>query len=149
MKTLLLFLLISISAFSQKKMVLIEGFQGHEISVQDSVSEQAVVEFFYFADRLKLDFETDLIGIKKVVSVPMSTFKNAYFDRGTIYISSYADKFPNIKKALILYELGHYYTGMEKPIIILDADNEQRYTYKAKYYKDLRRIMNQLKKEQK
>jgi hypothetical protein len=29
MKTILLFLLISISAFSQKKMVLIEGFQGH------------------------------------------------------------------------------------------------------------------------
>jgi len=34
MKTHLLFLLISISAFSQKKMVLIEGFQDSEPEIE-------------------------------------------------------------------------------------------------------------------
>jgi len=147
MKTLLLFLLISISAFSQKKMVLIEGFQGHEIEVSDSLTYSTVKEFYKWSYRMKVDFETNLLGIKRVQSAPMATFKNVYFDRGTIYISSYADRFPSIKRVLILYALGNYYGAIEHPLIILDAENEQRFYFRRKYNKDIRTIINQLPKE--
>ncbi len=147
MKTLLLFLLITFTTNAQKKMVLIEGFQGHEIEVQDSVAYNTVNEFYWWAQRLHVDFEGKLLGLKSVQSVQMASFRNHHFDRGVIYISSYADKFPNIKRVLILYELGKYYGAIQQPVIVLDAANEQKYKFRRKYYKDIRIIMNQLPKE--
>ncbi len=148
MKTLFLFLLISLSVTAQKKMVLIEGFQGHEIEVQDSVADATVTEFFYWADRLHVDYETKLQGLKSIQSVSMGSFRNSYFHNGTIYIEEYASTYPSIKRAIILYAIGNYFGGIEKPLIVLDTANEQKYGFRRKYNKDIKRIMNQLPKEQ-
>ncbi len=128
-------------------MVLIEGFQGHEIEVQDSVADATVKEFFYWADRMHVDYETKLLGLKSVQSVTMGSFRNSHFDRGTIYIEEYANNYPNIKRAIILYAIGNYFGGIAKPLIILDKDNEQKYGFNRKYYEHIRIIMNQLPKE--
>ncbi len=128
-------------------MVLIEGFQGHEIAVYDSIAEAAVKEFYWWADKMHVDFETKLLGLRSIESTAMSSFRNSHFDRGTIYIENYANTYPNIKRAIILYAIGNYYGAIEKPLIVLDSANEQKYRFRRKYYEDIRIIINQLPKE--
>jgi len=108
MKTLLLFLLISISAFSQKKMVLIEGFDKQEISVNDSVSHAAVKEFYWWSNRSRVEFETDLHKFKSVQVVAMPRAKSYYYDRGTIHINSYLNDYPNFKRIVIFHAILHH-----------------------------------------
>jgi hypothetical protein len=147
-KYLLIFaILLTGNCFAQKKMVLIEGFQGHQIEVSDSVTAETVREFFHWADRMHIDYETKLTGLKAIQNVSMSSFRNNHFHNGVIYIESYASKYPNAKRAILLYAIGNYYADIEKPVIILDSANEKRYGYRRKYNKDIRTIMNQLPKE--
>ena len=72
---ILLIALISFSANAQKKMVLIEGFDKQEISVVDSVSYAAVKEFYWWSNRNRVDYETDLTKFKSVQVVAMPRAK--------------------------------------------------------------------------
>jgi len=128
MKTLLLFLLISISAFSQKKMVLIEGFDKQEISVTDSVSRAAVKEFYWWSNKSRVDFETDLHKFQSVQVVAMPRAKSYYYDRGTIYINSHLNDYPNFKRIVIFHAiLHHVYEVPKTKGKSLDVMNEHFY----------------------
>ncbi len=142
---LLIALLVNTALFSQKKMVLIEGFQGHEIEVNDSLSEAAVLEFFWWAKANRINFESKLLDLKAVRIVPMATMRNHHYHNGVIYIAEYADKYPNIKRALIINEIGAFYGVPNEEAIPLTDYYEQKYTYKRKYYKDIKRIIYKLK----
>ena len=108
MKTILLFLLISISAFSQKKMVLIEGFDKQEISVNDSLTKTIVKEFYWWSNKSRVDFETDLPKLKSVQVVAMPRAKSYYYDRGVIYVNSYLNDYPNFKRIVIFHAILHH-----------------------------------------
>ena len=128
MKTILLFLLISISAFSQKKMVLVEGFDKQEISVNDSVSYAAVKEFYRWSNKSRVDFETDLPKLKSVQVVAMPRAKSYYYDRGVIYINSYLNDYPNFKRIVIFQAILHHIYGVPKTKgKSLDVMNEHFY----------------------
>jgi len=128
MKTLLLFLLISISAFSQKNMVLIEGFEKQEISVTDSLSYEAVKEFYWWSNRSRVEFETDLPKLKSVQVVAMPRAKSYYYDRGVIYVNSYLNDYPNFKRVVIFHAILHHIYGVPKTKgKSLDVMNEHFY----------------------
>ena len=114
MKTILLFLLISISAFSQKKMVLIQGFDKQEITVNDSVSYAAIKEFYWWSNKSRVEFETDLHKLKSVQVVAMPRAKSYYYDKGVIYISSYLNDYPNFKRVVIFHAILHHIYGVPK-----------------------------------
>lgn len=145
---LIAFLILNtLPSFAQKRMVLIEGFQKHEIEVSDSLTEATVKEFYYWADRMHVDYETKLVGLLSIENAQMGSFRNSSFHKGTIYIEHYASQYPQIKRVIILYAIGNYYGGIKKPIIVLDKANEQKYGFNRKHYKHIRTIINQLPKE--
>ena len=151
MKTLLLFLLISISAFSQKNMVLIEGFDKQEISVTDSLTHAAVKEFYWWSNRNRVDFETDLPKFQGIKIVAMPRAKMYYFDKGVIYINSYLNDYPNFKRIVIFHAILHeIYEVPKTKGSSLDVMNEhfyvtpkyeQKYKYRRKYFKDIKDAM--------
>ena len=151
MKTILLFLMISISAFSQKKMVLIEGFDKQEISVTDSVSRAAVKEFYWWSNKSRVDFETDLPKFQSVQVVAMPRAKMYHFDKGVIYINSYLNDYPNFKRIVIFHAILHeIYEVPKTKGSSLDVMNEhfyvtpkyeQKYKYRRKYFKDIKDAM--------
>jgi hypothetical protein len=137
MKTILLSLLISISAFSQKKMVLVEGFDKQEITVTDSVSYEAVKEFYWWSNKSRVDFETDLSKLKSVQVVAMPKAKMYYYDRGVIYINSYLNDYPNFKRVVLFHAiLAEIYGVPKEKGNSLDVMNEHFYVtpkYEQKY----------------
>ena len=148
MKTILLFLLISISAFSQKNMVLVEGFDKQEISVTDSVSHAAVKEFYWWSNRSRVDFETDLPKFQGVKVVAMPRAKMYHFDKGVIYINSYLNDYPSFKRIVIFHAILHeIYEVPKTKGSSLDVMNEhfyvtdrfeEKYKYRRKYFKDIK-----------
>jgi len=156
MKTLLFFLLISISAFSQKNMVLIEGFDKQEISVNDSVSHAAVKEFYWWSNRNRVDFETDLPKFQGVKVVAMPRAKMYHFDKGVIYINSYLNDYPNFKRIVIFHAILHEIYGVPKTKgSSLDVMNEhfyvtdrfeEKYKYRRTHFKDIKLGMAEFEK---
>ena len=148
MKTLLLFLLISISAFSQKKMVLIEGFDKQQISVNDTIVYDVVKEFYWWADKSHVDYQTDLHKLKGVQVVDMNKERMYHFDRGVIYINSYMNDYPNFKRLVILHAILAEIYGVPKEKgksldvmnehFYVDAKTEKKYEYRRKYKKDIK-----------
>ena len=151
MKTILLFLLISISAFSQKKMVLIEGFNNQEIFVNDSVSHAAVKEFYWWSNKSRVDFETDLHKLKSVQVVAMPRAKSYYYDRGVIYINSYLNDYPNFKRVVLFHAILHHIYGVPKEKgssldvmnehFYVDIKTEGKYKYRRTHKKDIKDAM--------
>ena len=81
---LILIALISFSVNGQKKMLLIEGFDKQEILVSDSLTHAAVKEFYWWSNRNRVDFETDLPKFQSVKVVAMPRDKMYHFDKGVI-----------------------------------------------------------------
>jgi len=145
---ILLIALISFSAFSQKNMVLIEGFDKQEISVTDSVSHAAVKEFYWWSNRNRVEFETDLPKFKAVKVVAMPRAKMYYFDKGVIYINSYLNDYPSFKRIVIFHAILHeIYEVPKTKGSSLDVMNEhfyvtdrfeEKYKYRRKYFKDIK-----------
>ena len=104
---LLLIALISFSANAQKNMVLIEGFDKQEISVSDSLTHAAVKEFYWWSNRNRVEFETDLPKFKSVQVVNMPRAKMYHFDKGVIYINSYLNDYPSFKRIVIFHAILH------------------------------------------
>lgn len=157
MKATLLFLVLflSINMFSQKRMVLIEGFQEHEIEVSDSLTEATVEEFYWWVYKHRIDYETKLQKLIAVRTVPMSKNRMHYFDRGVIYINSYADSFPYSKRIIILHELGLFYGAKPTKGSSLDVMNENfyltpfyesRYVNRKTHFTDMKMLMKILEK---
>jgi len=148
MKTLLLFLLISISASSQKKMVLIEGFDKQEIYVTDSLTYAAIKEFYWWSNRSRVDFETNLPKFKGVQVVAMPKANMYRFDRGVIYINSYLNDYPNFKRIVIFHAILHEIYGVPKTKgSSLDVMNEHfyvtdrfegKYKYRRTHFTDIK-----------
>ncbi len=127
MKTLF-FLLITLSLSAQKKMVLIEGFQGHEIEVPDSVANASVKEFYWYANKSRVDYETNLHFLKSVIVVDMNKSKMYYYDKGVIYLNSYLNDYPNFKRVVIFHAILHHVYGVPKTKgKSLDVMNEHFY----------------------
>ena len=156
MKPILLFLLISISAFSQKKMVLIEGFDKQEISVTDSLTHAAVKEFYWWSNRNRVDFETDLPKFQGVKVVAMPRAKMYHFDKGVIYINSYLNDYPNFKRIVIFHAILHEIYGVPKTKgSSLDVMNEHfyvtdrfegKYKYRRTHFTDIKLGMKAFEK---
>ena len=152
MKHLILFIaLISFSANAQKKMVLIEGFDKQEISVTDSLTHAAVKEFYWWSNRNRVDFETDLPKFQSVQVVAMPRAKMYHFDKGVIYINSYLNDYPNFKRIVIFHAILHeIYEVPKTKGSSLDVMNEhfyvtdefeENYKYRRKYFKDIKMAM--------
>ena len=150
MKHLLLLIAFSltISVNAQKKMILIEGFDKQEISVTDSVSYASVKEFYWWSNRSRVDFETDLPKFQAVKVVAMPRAKMYYFGKGVIYINSYLNEYPNFKRIVIFHAILHEIYGVPKTKgSSLDVMNEhfyvtdrfeEKYKYRRKYFKDIK-----------
>ena len=95
-------------------MVLIEGFQEHEIEALDSVANASVDEFYWWANKSRVDYETDLEKLKSVNVAPMHKAKSYYYDRGVIYINSYLNDYPNFKRVVIFHAILHHIYGVPK-----------------------------------
>ena len=153
---LLLFLLISISAFSQKKMVLIEGFEKQEISVTDSLTHAAVKEFYWWSNRNRVDFETDLPKFQGMKVVAMPRAKMYHFDKGVIYINSYLNDYPNFKRIVIFHAILHeIYEVPKTKGSSLDVMNEHfyvtdrfegKYKYRRTHFMDIKLGMKAFEK---
>jgi len=134
---ILLIALISFSANAQENMVLIEGYNNQEITVTDSVSYAAVKEFYWWSNRNRVDFETDLHKLNRVNIVAMPRFKMYYYDRGIVYINSYLNEYPNFKRIVIFQAILHHVYGVPKTKgSSLDVMNENFYVtprYEQKY----------------
>jgi len=152
MKTLILFLFITIGAFAQKKMVLIEGFDKQEISVSDSLTYAAVKEFYWRSNKNRVDFETDLHKFKGIKIVALHRGSIYYFENGVIYINSYLNDYPNFKRIVIfhailheIYEVpktkGSSLDVMNKHFYVTD-EFEANYKYRRKYFKDIKMGMD-------
>ena len=148
---IILIALISFSANAQKNMVLIEGFDKQEISVTDSLTHAAVKEFYWWSNRSRVEFETDLPKFKSVQVVAMPRAKMYYFDKGVIYINSYLNDYPNFKRIVIFHAILHeIYEVPKTKGSSLDVMNEhfyvtpkyeQNYKYRRKYFKDIKDAM--------
>ncbi len=109
-------------------MVLIEGFQGHQIEASDSLTTATVKEFYWWANKSRVDYETDLEKLKSVNVVPMNKAKTYYYDRGVIYINSYLNEYPNFKRVVIFHAILHHIYGVPKTKgKSLDVMNEHFY----------------------
>lgn len=153
MKTLFIFLLITLSVTAQKKMVLIEGFQNHEIEVSDSLTRATLKEFFGLAKVSRVDYETKLPQLKAVRTIDMNRNTLHSYKDGVIYINSYANQFPYSKRILILHELGLFYGAKATQGSSLDVMNghffltekyEENYKYRKKHRKDLKMLIKEL-----
>ena len=148
---ILLIALISFSANAQKKMVLIEGFDKQEISVTDSLTHAAVKEFYWWSNRSRVDFETDLPKFQSVKVVAMPRDKMYHFDKGVIYINSYLNDYPSFKRIVIFHAILHeIYEVPKTKGSSLDVMNEhfyvtdrfeENYKYRRKYFKDIKMAM--------
>jgi len=148
---ILLIALISFSVNAQKKMLLIEGFDKQEISVTDSLTHAAVKEFYWWSNKSRVDFETDLHKFKSVQVVAMPRAKSYYYDRGVIYINSYLNDYPNFKRIVIFHAILHeIYEVPKTKGSNLDVMNEhfyvtdefeENYKYRRKYFKDIKMAM--------
>ena len=126
MKTLLLFLLISISAFSQKKMVLIEGFQDSNypeianVILEEFYNDAANENFYprtYIEENLKGIYFVHATTIEKYVGKKndnrAASLAYAYNDltgKTDVLIlvdKSKIDDLQNVK-AFVYHELGHF-----------------------------------------
>lgn len=157
MKQLLIIVLFLFSTgiFSQKRMVLIPGFQGHKIEVSDSLTEGTVKEFYHWANKSRVDYETKLTELKAIYTIGSN--KNVLHSRrdSVIYINSYADQFPYSKRVLIMHELGLFYDA--KPIkgsglhvmnenFYLTPKYEKNYKYRKSHFTDMKALMKTLEK---
>jgi len=134
---ILLIALISFSANAQKNMILIEGFDKQEITVTDSLTHAAVKEFYWWSNRNRVDFETDLPKFQGMKVVAMPRAKMYHFDKGVIYINSYLNDYPNFKRIVIFHAILHEIYGVPKTKgSSLDVMNENFYVtprYEQKY----------------
>jgi len=145
---LLLIALISFSANAQKKMILIEGFDKQEISVSDSLTHAAVKEFYWWSNRNRVDFETDLTKFKSVKVVAMPRAKMYSFNKGVIYINSYLNDYPNFKRIVIFHSILHeIYEVPKTKGSSLDVMNEHfyvtdrfegKYKYRRTHFMDIK-----------
>ena len=148
---ILLIALISFSVNAQNKMILIEGFDKQEISVSDSLTHAAVKEFYWWSNRSRVDFETDLPKFQAVKVVAMPRAKMYSFDKGVIYINSYLNDYPNFKRIVIFHSILHeIYEVPKTKGSSLDVMNEhfyvtdkfeENYKYRRKYFKDNKMAM--------
>jgi len=153
---ILLIALISFSANAQKNMVLIEGFDKQEISVSDSLTHAAVKEFYWWSNRSRVDFETNLPKFQAVKVVAMSRAKMYHFDKGVIYINSYLNDYPNFKRIVIFHAILHEIYGVPKTKgSSLDVMNEhfyvndrfeEKYKYRRTHFKDIKLGMEAFEK---
>jgi len=134
---LLLIALISFSANAQNKITLIVGFEKQEITFSDSLSYKSTKEFYWWSNRNRVEFETDLPKFKSVQVVAMPRAKMYYFGKGVIYINSYLNEYPNFKRIVIFHAILHEIYGVPKTKgSSLDVMNEHFYVtpkYEQKY----------------
>ena len=148
---ILLIALISFSVNAQKKMLLIEGFDKQEITVSDSLTHAAVKEFYWWSNKSRVDFETDLPKFQGVKITDMNREKMYHFDKGVIYINSYLNDYPNFKRIVIFHAILHeIYEVPKTKGSSLDVMNEhfyvtdefeENYKYRRKYFKDIKMAM--------
>jgi len=153
---ILLIALISFSANAQKNIVLIEGYNNQEITVTDSVSYAAVKEFYWWSNRSRVDFETELPKFQGVKVVAMPRSKMYYFDKGVIYINSYLNDYPNFKRIVIFHAILHEIYGVPKTKgSSLDVMNEHfyvtdrfegKYKYRRTHFTDIKLGMKAFEK---
>ena len=138
MKTILLFLLISISAFSQKKMVLIEGFQDSNypeianVIMEEFYSDAAKENFYprtYIEQNLKGIYFVHATTIEKYVgkkndnrAASITYVSNDLTGKTDVLILVDNSKIDNLQnvKAFVYHELGHF-LGLDHELIIFPA----------------------------
>ena len=145
---ILLIALISFSANAQNKITLIVGFDKQEITFNDSLSYKSTKEFYWWSNRNRVDFETDLPKFKSVQVVAMPRAKSYYYDRGVIYINSYLNDYPNFKRIVIFHAILHeIYEVPKTKGSSLDVMNEhfyvtdrfeKKYKYRRTHFTDIK-----------
>ena len=148
---LILIALISFSVNAQNKITLIVGFDKQEITFSDSLSYKSTKEFYWWSNRNRVEFETDLPKFQGVKVVAMPRAKMYSFDKGVIYINSYLNDYPNFKRIVIFHAILHeIYEVPKTKGSSLDVMNEhfyvtdrfeEKYKYRRKYFKDIKMAM--------
>src|SRR5690606_15324430 len=145
MKTLLLFLLFPLMLTAQKKMVKIEGFNGQQIEVSDSIAEKTVKKFVFYMERNPIDYEEALRNVKGIVMIEADRYFVGEFKDGIIYLNSRLNDFPATKEIVILNYLA-INTGakMQTDFNVTEA-NEKRFARQVEtnyiYHTIVRRLI--------
>ena len=145
---LILIALISFSVNAQNKITLILGFDKQEITFSDSLSYKSTKEFYWWSNRSRVEFETDLSKFQAVKVVAMPRAKMYYFDKGVIYINSYLNDYPNFKRIVIFHAILHeIYEVPKTKGSSLDVMNEhfyvtdrfeKKYKYRRTHFTDIK-----------
>jgi hypothetical protein len=101
----LILVLFATSVFSQKKMVKIEGFQGNQIEVSDSLSERVIHKFVFYMERNPINYEKALRKIKAIEVIKADRYFVSDLKGGVIYLNSRLNDFPYTKEVVILHHL--------------------------------------------
>ena len=152
MKHLLLLISFSfaLSVNGQKKMVLIEGFKevNKEIS-SDSIAQSTYDEFILYVDKHNVNYQGKLKELKCIRVQSMNKVRLWFYYQGTLYINSYLDQFPHIKRVVVLKGIGLVYNiplekhsglGVMNKYLLANEYNESKYIYRRKYLIDLKKL---------
>lgn len=86
-------------------MVKIEGFQGNQIEVSDSLSGRVVKKYVFYMERNPIDYEEALRKIKSIEVIKADRYFVSELKGGTIYLNSRLNDFPYTKEVVILHHL--------------------------------------------
>ena len=105
-------LFLSFSLHAQKKMAKIDGFNGHQIEVNDTVSENTLNRFVFYMNSNPINYEKALRTVKGIRTVDENRYYVSDFKDGVIWLNNRLDSFPATKEIVILHHLA-VNTGMQ------------------------------------
>jgi hypothetical protein len=153
MKKRILILLFLFSGLLSAQNTYIVEKNGHQIKTNDSLAGEVLEEFFYYADRARVDYLTELRDLKEIQLVTDDKTFIGDQKNGLIRINNYADQFPQTKRILILHQLGRFYgvkpsKGSSYKVMNenfrLDSKTEQVYQRRRIYEVDIKELMVEL-----
>jgi hypothetical protein len=103
----LFILLLMVPFFASAQYVVKES--GHEIITNDSIAERTLKEFFYEADRARVDYTSDLRKLKEVRAIVADKTFIASQKDGVLLFNAYLNKYPNTKRIVVLHLIGLHY----------------------------------------
>lgn len=126
---------------------------GHEIIINDSIAKQTVKEFFFYADKHRVDYLTMLKGMKEVRKVNRYKTYIGEVRDGILFFNSYVDKYPYTKRILILHLIGKHYGLVPTPggsykvmneHFVFNDKTEKIYINRFTLYLDMKDLIKQL-----
>ena len=146
-----MFLLFTINVFSQEEKVLTVGYQNHQITTNDTIDYSVTEEFYWWSNKNRVDFESDLSRLNRVETVSMPRDTMYRYENKIIYINSYLNDYPNFKRVVLFHAiLAEIYGIPKEKGNSLDVMNahfyvtpkfENAYKYRRTHKKDIKEAM--------